>query len=327
MIAFAKNRPPGTAAKNKAHTVVGLEFDAHAIRALRVNHAGASGYRIESLCEERGDFKEDTDLLDGLRKVKSRLSIGAREHVVTALAGKQVWAGEIQFRPLPPHEMVPALKLEVRKILHFEANHSALDYQVLSEANPQANQEFANLLVVAAHNTLLNKQIKWLEKSGMRVAVVEVLPVAVMNAVWAQVGISKGEAAHVGLHFGPQVCTVCIDGEKSPFFNRSIYFSAEEVFGQGDPLTGRERERRLQILGEEIGRTLAYYEKNSLIGGFQSVSVFGDFSGEPGLTELVQKYTGMMPAELDVLKRFGYSMPAEASRFALSLALALREDA
>jgi Tfp pilus assembly PilM family ATPase len=325
MIASSSARKRIGAGKGKPHTIIGIEFDSFAIRAVRVNHGAPGGYKIDALCEERGDFSNDENLLEGLRKVKSRLNVGTKEKVVTALAGKQIWAGEIQFRMLPPEEMIPALRLEVRKTLHFEASGSSLDYELL--AKPEEGQELAKYLVVSAHNSIMQRQMALLERSGLEVTVVEVLPVAIANAMWAQVGNLKTEAPHVGLHFGGQVCTVVIDGEKSPFFNRSIYFLAEEVYGKTDTLTERERERRLHILGEEIVRTLAYYEKNSLVSGFSGITLMGDYANEPGLLDLVQNSTGIKPNFPDIIARLGYHAPADPVRFAVSLALALREDA
>jgi Tfp pilus assembly PilM family ATPase len=324
MVSMTKAGRP-VSSKARARSTLGIEFDTYAVRGVRMTHGAASGYQIDSLCEERGDFTQDANLLDALRKVKSRLNIGAREPVCTLLSGKQVWAGEVQFRPLAEDELLSALKLEVRKNLHFEASGASIDYQLLSE--PQEGQELANFMVVAAHNNLIQRQVALLERTGLRVSVVEVLPAVVGNALWAQVGNKKTEAAHVALHFGPQVCTVCIDGEKSPFFNRSIYFAAEEVYGKADQLTDRERDRRLHILGEEITRTLAYYEKNSLVGGFGTLVLFGDFAAEPGLPELAHKSTGIKPVVCDLTGRFGYHAPVDSAKFALALALSLREDA
>lgn len=323
MASLANTTKP-SGAKNRQFISTGIEFDTYAVRGVRMTHGAASGYQIDSLVEERGDFTQDAALLDALRKVKSRLSIGGRDPVCTLLSGKQVWAGEVQFRPLAEDELLSALKLEVRKNLHFEASGASIDYQLISE--PEEGQEIANYLVVAAHNNLIQRQVGLLERVGMKVSVVEVLPAVVGNALWAQVGNKKTDAAHVALHFGPQVCTVCIDGEKSPFFNRSIYFAAEEVYGQAEQLSERDRDRRLTILGEEITRTLAYYEKNSQVPGFGTLVLFGDFAAEPGLPELAQKATGIKPTACDLVGRFGYHAPADAAKYALALALSLRED-
>jgi Type IV pilus assembly protein PilM len=309
---------------NSSQNVVGLEFDNNSIRAIRVNHSGTNGYQVDALHEEQGNFGVDAELLEGLRKVKSQLSIGSKEHVVTTLAGKQVWGGEIAFRPLPESEMMSALKLEIRKTLHFESSGASLDYQVLAE--PDEGRPLSTLLVTAAHNNLVQKQISLLERAGLRVSIIEVLPITLANAVWAQVGNAKNQAAHVGIHFGPQICTVSIDGETSPHFNRSIYFASEEVYGSQEVLTPKEKDKRIQILGDEISRTLAYYEKNFPIPGFGSVLILGNYSNEPGLPELVQKATGMRPTPNELLKRFGYTAPADPGKFGLSLALALRED-
>jgi len=181
--------------------------------------------------------------------------------------------------------------------------------------------------VVAAHNNLIQRQMVLLERAGMRASIVEVLPIAITNALWAQMGNGKNEAAHVALHFGPQVCTVVIDGEKSPFFNRSIYFAAEDVYGTTRQLSDRDREKRLNTLSEEIARSLAYYEKNAMVQGYSGIMLLGDYASEPGLDLLVKRATGILPKPPDLLTRFGYTAPANGCTYAVALALALRGDA
>lgn len=309
----------------KASSVVGIEADALAVRAVRIMHGGTSGYQIDSVCEERGPFSSDSDLIDGLKRAKDRLNIGPKDRVATVLTGKQIWAGEVAFRPLPLEEMASALKLEVRKSLHFEAIGSTIDYQVLEEAGE--GRELSKLLVVAAHQSLIHRQTSLLDKAGMRPSVMEVLPVTVCNALWAQVGNNKGDAPQVALHFGPQVTTVVIDGEKSPFFNRSIYFAAEDIFGKTETLSERDREKRLHLLGEEVARSLTYYEKQAMLQGFGGLVMMGDYANEAGLTSLIRQVTGIKPTFPDLLSRLGYQAPGEPAKLAVSIALALREDA
>ncbi|HKP98556.1 MAG TPA: pilus assembly protein PilM [Fibrobacteria bacterium] len=309
---------------SKPGFIFGIEQDHQTIRSARISSDGRGIYSVDRLEEVKGDFSEDLGLLDGFRKVKGLLNIGSRDPVVACLSGKQVFASQLPFRKLAPEEMEQALRLELRKTVHFEVATSTLDFEVLDE-DQGSTGGLAQVMVALAANSLLNRHLALLEKAGLKAIAVDVLPVAVANAIWAWKGGSEGDHPLVAMHMGPQISTIVIDGEHSPFFNRNIYFAAEDVFGpnasQGD------RDKRLRSLADEISRSLIFYEKNSQVTGFQEILLLGDYLDQEPLLAQVGHATGLSLKKMDLAGKLGSMRESAAGRFDLAVALALRGEA
>ncbi len=300
---------------------LGVEFDSLAIRAARLFSDGRGGFSISGLDEFRGDLSDDDAIIEGLRKLNTRLGVGARESVVSCVTGKQVYATQIPFRKLGSEELEQALRLELRKTVHFEIATSALDYEVLPD--DQGNDSGScQLMVALAANSVLTRQMQVLERAGLKAATVDVLPISIANAIWSWRQGQESDAPAVALHIGPQVSTIVIDGEFSPFFNRSIYFAAEEVFGE--QLSASDKAKRLQSLADEVTRSLSFYEKNALGTGFQEILLLGDYLSSPTLTDALRRQTGLMTSRMDLAAKLGSGLTAEPGKFDLALALALR---
>jgi Tfp pilus assembly PilM family ATPase len=304
------------------HTV-GVEYDHLAIRAARLSTDGRGGFAVEKLEELRGDFSEDVSLLEGLRKIREKLSTGMKDAVVACLAGKQVYASQMPFRRLGQEEMEQALRLELRKTVHFEVATSTLDFELLSDDDGSNGGE-AQILVALAANSLLNRNLSLLERAGLKPAFIDVLPVAIANALWTWKGNKEGDYPLVALHVGPQVSTIVIDGESSPFFNRNIYFAAEDMF-RPDASPG-DRDKRIQSLVDEVARSLVFYEKNSQVTGFREVLLLGDYLDGATLTDPLQLKTGLPIRKMDLPKQLGSVRESDPGKFDLAVALALRGE-
>lgn len=309
-----------SATHSKPGISVGLEFDHLAIRAARLAADGKGGHAVESMADVTGNFTEDADLIEGLRQIKDRLKIGAKDVLATCLSGKQVSASQITFRRLPPEEMEPALRIELRKSVPFEISGSTLDYQILAGGDSQA--ETIQVLVAVAGSGMLSRQLKVLEKAGLTPFTVDVLPVAAGNALWTSVGAPKNDSPHVAVHIGPQISTIVIDGAKSPFFNRYVYFAAEDFVGK-DP-GAADMEKRTHSLAEEVARSLAFYEKSAFTTGFQEILLLGEYLDTPNLSEKLRRQTGLGVRKMDLPKKIGMSHDMPPGRFDLAVALALR---
>lgn len=307
----------------KAHKpghAIGLDFDHLAIRAARLALDGRGGCVVEGMADVTGNFTEDADLIEGLRQIKDRLKIGAKDALATCLSGKQVSVSQITFRRLPLEEMEPALRLEMRKSVPFEIAGSTMDYQILE--NGEAQTETIQVLVAVAGSGMLNRQLKVLEKAGLAPYTVDVLPVAAGNAMWVSVGTPKNDSPHVAVHIGPQISTIVIDGARSPLFNRYVYFSAEDFVGKepGSP----DVEKRIQSLVEEVSRSLAFYEKSTFATGFQEILLLGEYLDTPNFSEKLRRQTGLGVRKMDIPKKLGHSHEMPQGRFDLAVALALR---
>jgi Tfp pilus assembly PilM family ATPase len=305
---------------NFAGNCVGLEHDHLRIRGVRAAADGKGGWIVSRLEEVQGDFAEDAGLIEGYKVIKDKLGIGARDNVVACVGGKQVFAAQLPFRKLPKEEMEQALRLELRKSMHFEVATAALDYQVLKIGDSRAEGEAVQVLVALVGGGLLPRHLKVLEKAGIKPAAVDVLPAAVSNAVWAWMDKPR-ENPQVAVHVGPLVSTIVIDGLRSPFFNRNVYFSADEVFGK-DPMAA-QGDRRLAALADEVARSLAFYEKSAFASGITEILLLGDYLEGTPLADQLRRLTGIPVKRMDIPKRFNVE-GAEAGRFDLALALAMR---
>lgn len=299
---------------------VGIEHDHLAIRAARISMDGRGGFTMDRLEEARGDYQEESALLEGLRQIKSALGTSSRDNVVACISGKQVFATQMEFRQLNPEEMEQALRLEVRKSVHFEVATSALDYLVLDEETGSGSKPTPVMVGLAA-NSLLSRELGLLEKAGFRPAVIDVLPVAVANALWASREEKETNFPAVALHMGPQVSTLVIDGAHFPFYTRSIYFAAEEIAKVPE---GPDRERRLQSLTEEISRSFVYYDKNMHAAGFQELVLLGDYLDDAAFAACIERSAGIPVRRMDLGKGLGSVRETLPGKFDLAIALALR---
>lgn len=316
--------PKRTIQTSKPGYTVGIEHDHKAIRCARLSSDGRGSYAIDKLEEIKGDYSDDANLLEGYRNVKNAMGIGARDSIVTCLTGKQVFAAQIEFRKLSGEEMEQALRLELRKTVHFEVATSSLDYEQL-EMDGHSNGGTTQLMVILAANTLLKKEMVLLDRAGLKPAAVDVLPVAVANALWAYHGIKEGDIPLVALHVGPQLTTIVIDAESYPFFNRHIYFSAEDLAGES--LSDQDKDKRLQSLADEVSRSLLFYEKNSRASGFQEILLLGEFLDLPGLVDRIKQVTGLHVTKMDLPNKMGFTRESHPGRFDLAVSLALRGEA
>lgn len=301
----------------------GIEHDHQAIRCARLSTDGRGSHTVDRLEEVKGDFSEDISLLDGFRKIKSLMGINARDSVVACLSGKQVYASQISFRKLGSEEMEQALRLELRKTVHFEVATSTLDYEVLDE-DEGSSGGLAQVMIALASNSLLNRHLNLMEKAGLRAVAVDVLPIAIANALWAWKGGQEGDYPMVALHVGPQVSTIVIDCEHAPFFNRNVYFAAEDVFGAN--ASPGDREKRIHSLADEISRSLLYYEKNSEASGFREVLLLGEYLDQEQMINKIHTVTGLPVTKMDLAGQLGSLREEAAGRFDLAVALALRGE-
>lgn len=308
---------------SKPGFIVGIEHDNQAIRSVKLSTDGRGGFTVDRMEAIKGDFSEDLGMLDGFRQIRTMLNISSRDSVVACLSGKQVYASQLPFRNLAPEEMEQALRLELRKTVHFEVATSTLDYDVLDDQDGSTGG-VVQVMVALASNTLLNRQLKVLEKAGLKAVAVDVLPVAVANALWAWHGGGESDHPMVALHVGPQTSTIVIDGEHSPFFNRNVYFAAEDVFGPN--ASAGDRDKRVRSLAEEISRSLIFYEKNMQASGFREILMLGEYLDQEILTECIHHATGLSVRRMDLAGRLGPVREPVPGRFDLALALALRGE-
>ncbi len=308
---------------------IGIEYDNLGIRAAKVTAIKKGKlihYNIDKLVEERGTFEGKNDLVEGLKKIRSSFSIGQNDYVTTCVSGKQMHVTQMPFKLLPENEMESALRFEVRKSLPFEATGSTIDYQVMRKADRK--DQDSQLLVTTVANILLNKHVDVLQKSGIKPMIVDVLPVTVANVFWRERTPKDDGSAYVMIHLGPGVCTVVIDGRAVPFYTRSIYFSSEEIFGEkteDDKKIGEnERERRLVAFGEELKRSLSFYEKAHSVSNFAACYVLGEYIYSDEVFNFIREKLQLETKHTELALIAEKKNRAKKGKFDVAIALGMR---
>jgi Tfp pilus assembly PilM family ATPase len=311
----------------KTITSVGVEFDMLGLRAARVTtvlQGRETEVKVEELEETTGDYSKDEALAAALKAAGEELSVKPKDRVVVSLSGKQVYISQIKFKEMPDAEMKNALRFEIRKNLPFDAAGAVLDYQVAEGSDPDKKGK-STVTVTAVASALLDRTLRLLEKAALKPWIVDVLPLALANAFWAGRPAEDPDMAHAIVHFAPDVCNVVIDGESAPFYMRSIYFSAEEIFGAAaKELAAREKTRRLEALGDELRRSLSYYEKTYNVSRYGWLCLAGNYAQHEELAGQVRDKVGLPVDETPLLTRINSRVQAPPGKFDLALALALR---
>ncbi|MBD3420962.1 MAG: hypothetical protein GF398_12655 [Chitinivibrionales bacterium] len=311
----------------KSTTTIGIEYDSSTIRAARVTSTVGSDsieFSVDSLEEEKGTFDSDGDVIKGLKSIKSRISPGPADKVVSCLNGKQIFATVIQHRRLPDNELRNALRFVMRKNLPFEVAGSTIDYQIIS--SPDNKSDKINLLVSVASNTLLHKHVNNFEKAGLKPDIVDLFPVAIINSFWA--GLSEqfdAGIAHAVMHIGPSLSTLAFDGVGLPYFTRSIYFDAQALFGNGRSVDESEKSQKLELYAEEIVRSLSFYEKTYKPTHFSSVYLLGEFAHSKELLEYIVDKVGIEMRYNLLMQKLGCDKKAPIGTFDIPLALSMRQ--
>ncbi len=313
---------------SKTFSSLGFEFDNLGIRVARITaeHKGRKvAYTVDAVEETVGDFTQDDPLAAGIAALADKLGHKSKDRVVACVSGKQIYITQLKFKVLPIQEMNNALRFEIRKNLPFESSGSAIDFQVLEKPDPEKNIK-PTVMVTAVANSLLERLLKVISKAGLTPWIIDVLPVTVANAYWMARSASEPRMAHVMAHFAPDVCSLVIDGDESPFYNRNIYFTTTELYGKQavQSMPDSEKTRRLDVFAEELRRSLSYYEKTYGISNFGQIYLLGQCAHEEGLRTHLKNKLGLPLDPSPLLERLGGEPVSAPARFDAALALAIR---
>lgn len=308
---------------------IGLDYDSQSIRAVKLScgqgKSGDSDYKIVNTAELRGNFNDESTLVEALKRIREKISITPLDKMVTCVSGKQTYAAQIPVRKLPEEEMKSMLKLEMRKTIPFEVSGATVDFQFLP-ADPVRKSDAVQVMVSAVSNILLNKHLRTFEKAGIRPHVVDVLPLAVANAFWALRKENRtSKETQVVIHVGPKTSTLVIDGDNSAFFNRSIYFNAYEIFGDQSEQTvsAEEAQFRMDTFAGEIMKSLTFYESTYQSGKFTSIYLLGNFAAHR-LCDALTHRTGLTAQPIETIQKLNHKKPLLPGKYDLSAALAMR---
>jgi Tfp pilus assembly PilM family ATPase len=311
----------------RAGVSTGIDCDASGIRAAMLTCTRKGLVTVEALEEIKGAFENQEKLISGLKDLKSSLPSSPREKIIFNLQGKEVYATQIRFPKLPQPDMLPALKLELKKLLPFNAENAVLDYQILDTNKRRSAKGKVSIIIAAVEDNFLEGHLACLDASVINPTILEVMPLALANALWTSLSSPAGIDPAVALHLGSGACTLVIDGNQDPFFFRNLYFSRSDFLDIIYDLPEDNSHSELETLGEEISKSLNFYRSTYKVQDLSGIYLTGSHSNLELLPEILTGKTGLRVQQLDLCKKCGYDTPDGSGKFDIPIALALQGQA
>jgi Tfp pilus assembly PilM family ATPase len=312
---------------SKVTVSIGIDFDARGVRMVKVKGVNTGKEvkpAIMSMHEVSGDYARQEALIGALKGLAEKVKPRPDDRIVTAASGRQVHITQLRFKTEPDMDLKRTLRSEIRKSLTFDMAGAALDYQIMDEDG--AKSDTSLITVTAVAKTLIDQQTAILSKAGLMPAILDVLPSAIANTCWiAPSAEAMQPKAHVVVHLAPDLCTLVIDGHGIPFYTRSIYFAADRFFGPASGKIGeQEKSIQLNILAEELRRSLAYYNTTNGISDFLGLCMIGNYVENAEVLMFFEEKTGLAVRESSLLQRMGYTKRETPGKYDVAIALAVR---
>ena len=233
----------------------------------------------------------------------------------------------------------------------FDIKEVQLDYQVFGF---DRSSRKIRLILVAVIKDYIERHIGLLHEANIDPVLVDVNPLAVMNAFLFNEEIEDNQCFIV-VDVGDHNTTLCIYSETDPYFVRNLMISGNDfardiqrklALPRGDierykrgEIVLPEREGAsgklvdvirpsLDVLIKEVRRSLTYYENQTKTRGFSGIVLTGGSAQMEGFAQDLGGNLGLPVKIFDPFKQIetrDVSVPGPASQFALAVGLALRE--
>jgi type IV pilus assembly protein PilM len=341
-----------------AKRTVGLDVGSHTIKCVQLEKKGFGHVRLlhaeaVAVSSEDADSEgEDNSraLVDAIRRAMKNVP-SHRAKVVTSVGGVSTAIRQVELPKMSAKELSSSVNLWARNYMPFDVKEVQLDYQVFGF---DRSARKIRLILVAVIRDYIQKHIDLLHQANIDPVLVDVNPLAVMNAFLFNEEIEDHECIIV-LDVGDRNTTLCLYSEKDPYFVRNLMISGNdfsrdiqrklalpygdvERYKRGEIILPEEEEisrglvdlirPSLDALIKEIRRSLTYYENQAKTRGFSQIVLTGGSAQIEGLAQYLGNHLGLPVRILDPFKEIetrDVPIPGPASQFSLAVGLALRE--
>jgi len=338
---------------------VGLDVGSHTIKCVHVEKKGLNRVelvRVEAIeisPEARDRVGEDGSMarVGAIKRVMEGM-VPHKAKVITAVGGVSTAIRQVEIPKMSGKELSSSIDLWARNYIPFDVKEVQLDYQVFGF---DRSSRKIRLLLVAVIKDYIQQHIDLLHQASIDPVLVDVNPLAVMNALLFNQEVGEEDCIIV-LDVGDRNTTLCIYSEADPYFVRNLMISGSDftrdiqrklalTYGdaerykrgeldlsqaEGEPQSVVEIIRpSLDALIKEVRRSLTYYENQTKTGGFSQIVLTGGSAQLEGFAEYLGGDLGLPVKVFDPFSQVEtreVSLPGPACQFALALGLALRES-
>ncbi|MCK4412105.1 MAG: pilus assembly protein PilM [Candidatus Eisenbacteria sp.] len=241
----------------------GIDLGTGSVKIVRIKGIDQSATITHAGFEPWPQAEESADLAEPAAVALSRLlaRFGLRKNslgrIAVAVSGEETSLREVFLPPLSDAEMRMALPFEARRHLNLEDMSSPqLDFQILGPAprSEEEDQEQVRVLLAAVPRQVRDFPVRVLARLGLEPEVVDLEPLAGLNALMAHQNGELEAKRVVGLlDLGRRRACLHVTGCNGGFLSRTV--------GPGHP--GEDAGERVaayrERLTERIRETLTYY--------------------------------------------------------------------
>jgi type IV pilus assembly protein PilM len=194
-----------------ARTTIGLDVGTNAVRAVEVR-LGRDGPVVDRVGQvalpygavTAGEVVDAAAVAAALRRLWKEVGFSSRR-VVVGVANARVVARVAELPDMPDAEIRSSLQYQVQDLIPIPLQEAALDYQVLERVpTTEGTGTVLRLLLVAAHRDMLRSLLAALEGAGLEASRVDLVPFALIRALYDESDLALGEEADDPRHGLPQ---------------------------------------------------------------------------------------------------------------------------
>lgn len=293
---------------------VGLDIGSKTIKVVelakentgfRLKASGIVGYKGVSPDQAKDD-KDLEPLSESIKKLCKEAKIQGND-VAIALSESSVYTRVVKFPLLTDSEIASAVRWEAEQYIPIPAAEAVIQHQVL-ERRENVTPGAVDVLLVAAPQITVERYIKAVEKTGLRVVAVETELISIARSLGAP------SQTVVVVDIGSRATNISIVKNANLVFSRSFstggdaftravaqflgidIVQAEEYkrnYGlSSTQLEGKVKQSLMPVLmlvSDEIKKAVHYYQSDSRADQIRSVVLTGGSVGMPDVhTELTQ---------------------------------------
>jgi len=236
------------------------------------------------------------------------------KNLVTGISGTNASVKQITTMDMPSDELNSSMMFEARKHIPMDGTDAVIDYQVLGPNKSEVDK--IDVALIACTKGVSNSHLDLLKEVGMKPGIVDVDPVALINA-FVHTHSLPDEGAVVLLDVGAVSSSLIIWGIQDMFFTRDLpngvhamikdisnrksldYLTAQselyklgvDAFKKSSDSEGSisiAERTALDNFVEDVRRTLRFYAKSTNQSHFTGIYLSGGGSGITGLDSFIQ---------------------------------------
>jgi type IV pilus assembly protein PilM len=155
------------------------------------------------------------------------------KRVVTGVAGPRVFARTTELPPMSDDDLRSSLPYQVQELIPIPLGDAVIDHQVIETVVDAELGDRLRVLVVAAHRDVVRSLLAALESAGLEAARVDLIPVALIRALYepdfAELGEGTAATAEAIVDLGGGVTNVLVHEHGVPRFLRSLATGGVEL--------------------------------------------------------------------------------------------------